>query len=78
MTQPLIQPPAGQLNEQLIDALLAALTAQRDQALNAAAQLQANLAVLTAENDSLKARVAELEARSPADIAPPPIDAAGV
>lgn len=53
------------MDEKLVNATFAALTEQRDQALNAAAQLKAHLTVLNEENAGLKAErdatVAELE-----------------
>lgn len=50
------------MNEKLVDAILQALTTQRNNALNAAAQLEAQLAVKTAELAEKTAECDELKA----------------
>lgn len=53
------------MNERQINALLQALTRQRDSALNAAAQLEAQLELSRAEVVELTAQVARLAAPPP-------------
>lgn len=49
------------MDEKMAEALIQAVVSQRDQALNAAAQLQAHLTVTQAERDGLKKDREELK-----------------